>query len=56
MKRYLTIAGEGLGLILVPVLALLVGAMYLAVFPFFLLGLLKRGVVAAITGGDPLVP
>lgn len=56
MKRYLEIAGEGLGLILVPVFAAVVGLLYVAALPFFLLGVVKRGVVAAITGGDPLVP
>lgn len=56
MKTYARIAGEGLSLILTPLLAAFYVLLLFSALPFFLLGLVKRGFVAAFTAGDPLVP
>lgn len=56
MKYYLRVVGEGFGLAIIPILAIAVAALYVVVSPFFLLGLIKRGAISVITGGDPLVP
>lgn len=45
MRYYLKVSREGLML-----------AAYPLALPFFLLGLLRRFAIDAITGGDPLVP
>jgi len=53
MKRYGQISIEGFMLIAVPILFASLGVFLLAAFPFFLLGLVKRGAVWAWMAGDP---
>ena len=52
---FLNIAGEGLGLIMIPILYAILGVLFLAAVPFFVLGLVKRGVVYAITHGEDVI-
>jgi len=56
MKAYARMASEGATLIIVPMLAIVYAALIIGALPFFLLGLVKRGVVVAFTHGDPRVP
>lgn len=56
MKEYGKIAAEGMALVATPFLFLGIVCIVAATAPFFLIGLLKRGIVAAFTAGDPLVP
>lgn len=56
MEYYARVAGEGLSLTVALLLAVLYGSIVLLVAPFFILGLIKRGLISMITGGDPLVP
>jgi len=56
MKYYGKVSGEGFGLILAVAVAAMLCICLIAASPLFLIGLVKRVLVAAIKGGDPLVP
>lgn len=60
LKTYAFVAGDGFRLLAIPLLIVFLGmaivALVVAAAPFFVIGLIKRELIAALTGGDPLVP